>query len=621
MSAPGASSSTGQLPFEENLHPSVPNPTGGRSGKKSLSVFLPWLLAAAFAAALGALALRARAPEAAVVRAKIPPPEGTTFWLEANGPGPAVIAPDGKQIAFTAVDAAGKVNLYVRALDALEARVLSGAEGAQYPFWSHDSRSLGFFTQGKLKTIDVAGGSPLVICNAAEGKGASWSRKGVILFASSPNGPLWRVSDRGGEPVQVTKLDPARGDNSHRHPRFLPDGDRFLYVARSAASVGEGFPIVLASLDGGAEKVLLRSPAAPQFASGHLLYLRDATLMARPMAADGTFRGDALPLADRIMSPSLQTAVAVFSASENGILVTQSARGELSARLQWYTRDGKPDGAVGDPGEYLGVVLSPDGRLAAATIVDPATSTFDLWIVDVARGVRTRFTFDPGNDRLPVWSPDGRSIVFSSNRKGHEDLYRKSLEGSGEEEPILVSNVDKEPCAWTPDGRAIVFTQPTKDGGMEIRTLSLEGAKSQEGFLSTRKNIVASPLSPDGKWLPYSSDESGRWEVYATSFPKAGRKWQISTEGGAYAFWGADGKEIIYHDMNGIVRAVAVQVRGETLEIGASRPIMRSPGPSPTAPSFSPAADHQRLLAVGAGQTANTLLDLVVNWPLVKGLR
>ncbi len=627
LSAAGAATSSSSLPFEEKT--ALPSPAVAstertrleRGNKKSFSLFLPWAIAAAFAAAAGALALRARAPGAPVVRARISPPEGTSFWLESNTPGPAIVSPDGKSVAFSAADGVGKVNLYVRPLDAAEARVLPNTEGAQYPFWSPDSRSLGFFVPGKLKTIGVADGSVLTLCPAPEGKGGAWSPVGVVLFAPSANTSIFKVSEKGGDSVEVTKIDFKRGDNSHRHPRFLPDGKRFLYVARSAASAAEGFPIVLASLDGGAEKVLLRSPAAPQFASGHLLYLRDATLMARPIDANGTFTGEASPLVDRIVMPSVQTAIACFSASQNGVLVTQGARGDLASRLRWFTRDGKAAEYVGEAGEYQGAVLSPDGKLAAVTALDAATSTYDIWIVDVARGVRTRFTFDPANDRSPLWSPDGRSIVFSSVRKGHEDLFRKSLDGTGDEEPLLVSDIDKEASAWTPDGGKIVFVQWGDAPGAEIRTLALDATHAQEVVLKSKASLVASPLSPDGKWLPYSSDESGRWEVYATSFPRAGRKWQISTEGGAYAFWSADGKEILYHDTSGIVRAVSVESRGESLEVGASRPLMRAPGPSPAAPGFSPTADHERLLVVGEGQKPNALLDLVVNWPAERSGR
>ena len=319
--------------------------------------------------------------------------------------------------------------------------------------------------------------------------------------------------------------------------------------------------------------------------------------------------------------PAIGTAIGVFSASQNGILVYQTARGEATSRLQWVTRDGKPEGSLGEPAEYGEALLSPDGKQAAATIRDPATGTHDLWIFDLARGVRTRFTFDPGDDTAPLWSPDGGALVFSSNRKGHYDLYRKALDGSSEEEALVASDADKYPFSWTAGGRTLLFLETAKDVGIEIRTLALDGSRKPESWAKTKFNERPSALSPDGRWFPYSSDESGRWEVYVTSFPRPGRKWQISTEGGAYAFWSADGGEILYHDLGGMIRAVAVTARGETLEVGQSRPLFRAEGPSPTAPSFSPTSDHQRFLVVGQGQKPNALLDLVVNWTIAKGPR
>jgi Tol biopolymer transport system component len=556
------------------------------------------------------------------VRAKLDPPEGTSFWLEANGPGPVVVSPDGRQVAFTANDAAGKVSLCVRALDAREARFLSGAEGAMYPFWSPDGRSLGYFAAGKLKTIEAAGGSAHTICGAPEGKGGTWSPAGLILFTPGPNSPLFKVSDKGGEATAVTKIDVSRGDDSHRHPRFLPDGKHFLYVARSAKGGPEGNAVVAASLDGGAEKVLLRSPAAAVYASGNLLYLRESTLMARPFdSARLAFTGEAVPVAEKILMPAIGTAIGVFSASQNGILAYQTARGETLSRLQWFTRDGKPDGTLGDPADFQQALLSPDGKQAAVTIRDQATGTQDLWIFDIARGLRTRFTFDPADDVSPLWSPDGSALIFASNRKGHYDLYRKALDGASEEEALLASDGDKYPFAWAAGGRTLIFEEVGKDAGLEVRALALDGARKPESVSRTKFSRVDSPLSPDGRWLPYSTDESGRWEVYVTSFPRAGRKWQISTSGGAYAFWSADGKEILYHDLGGMIWAVPVAVRGETFEIGQGRPLFRAPGPNPTAPSFSPTSDHRRFLVVGEGQKPNALVDLVVNWTIAKGSR
>ena len=555
-------------------------------------------------------------------RSALPPPEGTNFWLEANGPGPVVVSPDGRQVAFTAADAAGKVSLYVRAFDSREARMLSGTEAAMYPFWSPDGRSLGFFTSGKLKTIEATGGSPQTICGAPEGKGGTWSPTGVIVFTPGPTSPLFKVSEKGGEVTAITKIDVSRGDDSHRHPRFLPDGRHFLYVARSTKTGSEGHYVVAASLDGGAEKVLVRSPAAAVYASGHLLYLRETTLMARPFdAARLAFTGEASPVAEKILMPAVGTALGVFSASQNGVLAYQTARGETTSRLQWFTRDGKPDGTLGEPADFGQALLSPDGKLAAATIRDQSTGTYDIWIFDVARGVRTRFTFDPAEDVSPLWSPDGSALIFASNRKGHYDLYRKALDGSSEEEALFTSDADKGPVSWAPGGRALVFDEAGKDAGVEVKTLALDGARKPEPLSKTKFSEVNSPLSPDGRWQPYSTDESGRWEVYVTSFPRAGRKWQVSTDGGAYAFWSADGKEILYHDLSGMIWAVPVSVRGETLEIGQGRRLFRAPGPNPTAPSFSVTSDHQRFLVVGEGQKPNGLVDLVVNWTIAKGSR
>ena len=587
-----------------------------RKGRERLA----WGVAAGSFAAAGILGaaflLREREP-GRLIRASIPAPEGMTFWLESNTPGPAVISPDGRMLAFTAADTSGRFQLWVRPLEAAEPRPLAGTEGAQYPFWSPDSRAIGFFTPGKLKTIEATGGSPLTICAAPEGKGGAWSPEGVIVFAASPTQGLSKVSDKGGEPALITKLDVKRGDDSHRHPRFLPDGKRFLYVARTQRGSGDGNPVIAASLDGGPEKVLLRSPSTPLFASGRLLFLRETTLMARPFDPRNLeFTGEAEPVAEGVMMPSIATASAVFSVSRNGVLVYQTARGPLTASLRWYTRDGKAEGGLGEPGDYSEIVLSPDGREAAASVRDPATGTRDLWVFDLARGVRTRFTFDPADDSSPVWSPDSSVLVFASNRKGHYDLYRKVLDGASEEEPLLVSEIDKQAHAFVDGGRALLVTQAEAQPDVEVLTVPLDGPGKPVSWRKTTYNIIPSPTSPDGRWLPYSSEESGRWEVYVTSFPRAGRKWQISTEGGAYAFWSADGRELIYHDLTGTLRAAPETVRDDTLEIGESKPLFRAPGPSPIGTTVWPTPDHQRFLVVGEGQRPNASLDLVVNWPL-----
>ncbi|HEV8118735.1 MAG TPA: protein kinase, partial [Thermoanaerobaculia bacterium] len=569
------------------------------------------LLAAALAILLARNARRPSLP----LHTAIPPPPGTAFWLENNGPGPAVLSPDGAQIAFTAADSAGKVNLYVRSLATGEVRALAGAEGAQYPFWSPDSRSLGFFGGGKMKTIAVAGGPPFTVCAAEEGKGGSWSPSGVILFTPNATSPIFRVSEKGSDPVAITRFDEKRGDDSHRHPRFLPDGRHFLYLARSQTSPAEGHAILAASLEGGSEKLVLRSPDAVGYATGRLLFMRETTLMARPFDPERlAFTGEPIPVAQGIMTPSPATAVSVFSASSNGELLYQTARGENTTRLQWFGRDGKPAEVLGEPGEYRELALSRDGKSAAVAIRDPATGTHDLWVLDLARGLRTRFTFDPADDRSAVFSPDGSTIVFASKRKGHYDIYRKAIGGSSEEEPLFASDHDKFPFAFSPDGKLLVFLEDGKETALDVWTLAVDGSRKPDPLLKTRFLEIPGRLSPDGRWMTYSSDESGRAEVYVTPFPRAGRKWQISPTTGIYSFWSADGKEILYQAQDGMLHAVPVSVRGETLEVGQDAPLFRAYGPLTGGPTFAPSGDHQRILSVAGGLEASAYLDLVVNW-------
>jgi Tol biopolymer transport system component len=311
----------------------------------------------------------------------------------------------------------------------------------------------------------------------------------------------------------------------------------------------------------------------------------------------------------------------VFSASQDGVLVYQTARGDASTRIRWFGRDGKAGDTVGEPGAYRDVSFSPDEKQAAVSVRDVATGTHDLWTFDLARGLRTRFTFDAANDRNPTWSPDGNTLVFASNRKGHYDLYRKAVGGSSEEEPLLVSENDKFPAVWSKDGKSLLFLEAAKDTGLDIWVLPMEGQRAgkPELFLRTKSSEIPGALSPDGRWLAYLSDESGQWELYATTFPHAGRKWQISPTGGTYGFWSADGKEILFQANDGKLAAVPVAIHQETLDLGQVKPLFSVPGPQAGGPSFAPTADHRRVLTVSGGQEPSALLDLVVNWP--AGLR
>ena len=595
----------------------VPVPVAARRRNRERLWMGAAVLFAAASAALAFFLLRGAREPVRVFRSSLAPPEGATFWIDPSTPGPPVVSPDGRKIAFSARVADGKIRLHVRSLDAAEARVFPGTEEAQYPFWSPDSRSVGFFMGAKLKAVEADGGPPVTLCSTdTDPKGGAWSAANTIIFARGSASTLWKVPAGGGEPVEITHFEAKRGDNSHRHPRFLPDGKHYLYLARSVNAAAEGHAVVAASLDGGPEKVLLRSPAAAEYASGHLLFLRERTLMARPFdAARLAFKADAFPVAENVLLLSLTSATGIFSASQNGVLVYQSAQGPATSRLQWFGRDGTAQGTLGEPADFIEMSVSPDGKRAAATVRDPTAGTRDIWLFDVARNLGTRFTFDPGNETAPVWSLDGNWLAFSSNRKGHDDIYRKTLAGSANEELVLESKNDKGVGAWSPDGRFLVYVESGKETKSDIFVLPLEGDRKPQVFLQTPFTEYPSAFSPDGRWLAYGSDESGKFHVYVTSFPRPGRKWQVSTEEGAYAYWSKDGREIVYHGFSGQLWAVEIAARGDSVEIGAPKPLFKlASSPIASGTQFCPTWDHQRFLVLDRGQKPHALVNLVVNW-------
>jgi Tol biopolymer transport system component len=581
---------------------------------------LPWAVAGALLVALTAAVVLRPAPEPVVLKATIPPPETMQFDLRPASPGPAVVSPDGTKIAFTALDDEGRSRVFIRRLDAGKAHALSGTEGAQYPFWAPDSRWLGFFTQPDdvLRKIDTHGGPPITLCPASNGKGGAWNPEGVIIFAPDASSGLSRVQASGGEAVELTERDTGLY-NSHRLPWFLPDGRHFLFVARGVA--GEESTIMIGSLDGGEPVPLMNNESQAIYASGRLLFVRDQTLMAQDFDPESmTLTGEAFPVAeDVLVIPG--ASLAVFGASADGVLTFQTGSAVAETTLEWRDRAGRPLENLGDAALYRLARISPDGSSVVVQIVDVESGTQDLWVYEVERGLRTRFTFDPLADVTPVWSPDGETVYFSSNRGGTFDIYSKALSGVGDAELVVSFEGNAFPDSISPDGRFMAVLTAGSDSA-DLHVVDLENGGEPSVFRQTEFNEGGAVISPDGRWVAYHSDEAGDFSVFVTTFPVASRKWQISSPNGVYPEWSADGREIVYTDFNGMLLSVQVDGSGTNFEVGTSEELFVIEPPDQGGAYYSLSPDGERILIIpGVTQQANTLLNLVYNWPVATEVR
>jgi eukaryotic-like serine/threonine-protein kinase len=567
-----------------------------------------WMAAAAVAvlAALSfALAWWQRAPvEARTVRSIIALPEN------ARSVGEFAISPDGRQVVARMRSSEGKLQLWVRALDALMWRALTSTEDARYPFWSPDSRSIGFFAEGKLKKIEVAGGPPLTLCEARNGAGGTWNQDGVIVFAPRLNGSLLRVSAAGGTASVVTKqVEPT---DSHRFPSFLPDGQHFLYLARG--------DVLVASLDAPAGKTLLRDVSNALFAQGQLLFVRQATLFAHSFDTRRLeLMGEAVPLAEPVRL-HMQRLLGDFSVSTQGMLVYSSETEGLERQLIWFDRSGKQTGGLADPAGYFGLHLAPDGKTVAVHITEAVQSNespSDIWLYDVARGARIRFTTDQKGNREAVWSPDGKRLIFSSIQKhgGQRDLYEKAADGTGGAALLVESDQDKTPVSWSADGRFILYQSISRETRNDLWVLPLTGDRKSFPILQTEFTENRGQFSPDGRWVVYGSDESREREVYVTAFPGPGGKRRVSTAGGSYPRWRRDGKEIFYLAPDNKLMAVEVNLKGTELEIGTARVLFEVNAYTGAGYPYDVTTDGQRFLFMTTQeQRESTPITLVQNW-------
>jgi eukaryotic-like serine/threonine-protein kinase len=551
-----------------------------------------------------------------VTRSYVLPPEKATFAISGLPTSPPVISPDGTRLAFVA-RANGRTMLYVRPVNSLTAQPLAGAEGGLFPFWSPDSRYLGFFADNKLKRIDANGGPPQTLANAAFARGGAWGKQDVIVFSGVGAEYLMKVPAAGGTPEPATRLDAASSENSHRWPFFLPDGKHFLFWVRAANGRNRD-GIYVGSLDSLDHKLVLRNSTAGIYVlSGHVLFTRDQDLMAQPFSTRTlATTGDAVPIAEHLMvSPFF--ALAMFSASDNGELVYQIGEGGNSGALAWFDRTGKQLGTVGEPGRFGWPALSPDGTHLAVQIAGP-TGNYDIWVFDLRRGTKTKLTFDPGDEITPVWTPDGKKIIFSSDRKGVSHIYAKPADGSGSEETVLETNgLIEAAYSISPDGRYLVYhrTDPSAKTGVDIWVLPLVGAHKPFPIAATEFIEVDPGVSPDGKWLAYLTNETGRVEVYVTPFPGGGPKWQVSTSGGASPRWRRDGKELFFLGLDNLLMGVDVRPVGASMERGVPHALFPTTAAIGPQGPYTVGLDGKHFLINTINlQQGSDALTLVTNW-------
>ncbi|MGD1095642.1 MAG: protein kinase [Bryobacteraceae bacterium] len=557
-------------------------------------------------------------PTIRVFNSALLPPDGAEFDFGGSFALPA-LSPDGTRIIFGAKLRDGVTQLYVRRLDSPTAQPLPGTEEAMFPFWSPDSRWVAFGQATKLKKIDVQGGPPVALTDLQGAlRGGSWSPAGVIIFGTRDGNSIFRVAAEGGTAAPATALEGTASEGHPVYPWFLPDGRHFLYTSR----LGGDIPVRVASLDGPGKlgKVVAQAQSGVVYAQGHLLYLRENTLMAQPFDSERLeTRGEAMPLAEGVPTFLQPSRGAAFTVSAGGgLLAYQSSATSSQSRLVWRDRQGNTLGTLGEAaGAIVSPVLSPDGKRLAARISD-RSGNGSIWIYDTARGISSRFTFGATDYEYPHWSPDGNTLYFGSTRQGALALFRKASNGAGAEDLLLGDSEAKSPTSVSPDGQVLLYSNASTKTGLDLWVLPLAQARSGGKpepwvFLRTPFGESDGRFSPDGRWVAYVSDESGQYEIYAASFPGPERKLQISSGGGWMPSWRSDGKELFYVTPGGQLMAAEVTEANGTLEIGRVQKLFE--GVWTSSPSWDVSADGQKFIVVENTATATARpLTLVQNW-------
>ena len=542
------------------------------------------------------------------VAAEINPPAGADFTDAVVGP--AAISPDGRKLAFIAGDPKG-ARLWMRDMATGRTEALEGTEEALFPFWSPDSRTLGFFSSGKLRKVSVSGGPMQILCDAPEGRGGSWSANGTIIFTPNITESLYRVSEGAGTPEKLTQAKPGW---THRNPYFLPDGEHFLFIAREPASTATAGSLYAGSLRGEEPKLVLERASNVQYSGGYLLYLKDANLVAQPFDASGLkLTGNPIPIAEKLDYWNARDA-AYFSASSNGVLLYRKSV-QTPTQPTWVDRDGREMGKVGDTGIHFDPRFSLDGSKLALARAGKDSLRFDVWITDLQHNASSRATFADSPQVSYAFSPDGNTLAVSANVGGARgELWTQSVSGSGAQETIANTPNWMTLGDWSRDGRYLFGDVQENKTREDIFFVDLKGDRKLTKFLQGPASEMAPRLSPNGKWLAYKSDESGRYEVYVTAFPGPGGKWQVSSGGGggpgSGLSWSSDGKELYFSSADKIMAAPIQNT--ESFQFGTPQPL-----PMPTADlfGFTTGSTPGRFLVLRrAGPPEPSPIHVVLNW-------
>ena len=574
-------------------------------GKNALSA---WAIAGALALLLIAFVLWWRASRV---------PQQTTYFSAplTFAARSVAVAPNGHTVAIAGHKESDRNNvLWIYEPGSQDAISLANTEGANFPFWSPDGGSIAFFANGKLKKLSLAGGPVQTLCDASTGRGGAWNKDGVILF--TPSGTLgvglYKISAAGGTATQVTVPDKNLSEDSHRWPVFLPDGVHYLYSAINLSGRTDLYSIYVGSLNSNEKRLVVKAKGNAAYAApGYLLFYRDQTLFAQHFDTNKfALSGEAVPLlTDVQFFPRISEAV--FSSSSADLLVAQRNADSGASQVLWFDRKGQQIGVALNPGIYGNVMLSPNGKALASDTTDPASQNTDIWTYDLENRSAKRLTFDPSLDSLAIWSPEGNRIIFASNRDLKFDLYLKDANGAQEEKLVPQDGPDRFPSDWSRDGKYVLYGR-----GPDLWSLSFPELKSTQ-FLKASSTLKSGRFSPDGKWVAYSSNESGRWEIYVSSFPDAKGKWQVSNTGGDQPRWRSDGTELFYLSADSKIMAAPVKT-GTNFDAGAPVPLFQANPREMVATSelfsYDVSNDGQKFLINTQLKTEAMPMSVILNW-------